>query len=144
MKDLLKKRKAFNFYRSYYDMFMMLSNDKDKLDYITAILEKQFEGNDPNLDGMALLAYTGQKHNIDSQVEGFLNKTRGSIPPSVPPTEGPSHVSNTIVMTTEPPLVPPSVQEKEKEEEKEEEQVKEKDKFLDEDELLELFWSKRK
>jgi hypothetical protein len=145
MKELLKKRKAFNFYRSYYDMFIMLSTDKDKLDYITAILEKQFEGKEPELDGMSLLAYTGQKHNIDSQVEGFLNKTKGSLPPSIPPTEppyqDPSYVSNDSVMTTEPPTEPPYQQEKEKGKEKGKEKVEVQAK--DEDELLDLFWNKR-
>jgi hypothetical protein len=127
MKDLLKKRKAFNFYRSYYDIFSALPVE-NRLDYITAILEKQFEGIDPTLKGITLLAYAGQKHNIESQVEGFLNKTRGSVPPYLPPTEPPSYVSNDIVMTTEPPYLPPtqppSVQEKEKEKEKEEVQEK--------------------
>jgi hypothetical protein len=127
MKELLKKRKGFNFYRSYYDVFNLLS-EKDRLDFITAILDKQFEGRDTDLEGMALLAYTSQKHSIDSQVEGFLNKMRGSQPPSLPPTEPPSYVSNDSVMTTEPPSVPPSEppyqQEKEEEKEEEKEQVK--------------------
>ena len=144
MKNLLQKRKAFNFYKSYYDMFMMLPNDKDKLDYITAILERQFEGTEPILNGMALLAYTGQKHNIDSQVEGFLNKTKGSVPPTeqplVPPSVPPTYVPDDTIMTTEPPSLPPYQQEKEKEKEKEKGKVQE----LDEEELLELFWNKRK
>jgi hypothetical protein len=153
MKELLKQRKGFNFYRSYFDVFNMLQTDKDKLDYITAILEKQFEGNEPELDGMALLAYVGQKHSVDKQVEGFINQQRKkdpSIPPyqdpSIPPYQDPSYVSNDSVMTTEDPSIPPSIppyqqeKEKEKEEVKEEVQVQE----IDEDVFLELFWNKRK
>jgi hypothetical protein len=121
MKELLKTRKGFNFYRSYYDVFCMLS-EKDRLNFITAILEKQFEGKDIELDGMALLAYTGQKHSIDKQVEGFINKTKPSVPPTEPPYQDPSYVSNDIVMTTEPPSVPPYQQEKEEEQEKEKEE----------------------
>ncbi len=140
MKELLKKRKAFNFYRSYYDVFNLLS-EKDRLDFITAILDKQFEGRDTELEGMSLLAYASQKHNIDNQVDGFLNKMKGTQPPSLPPTEppyqDPSYVSNDIVMTTEPPTEPPSVQEKEEEKEEEKVQVE------DEDKLLEQFWNKR-
>ncbi len=141
MKELLKQRKGFNFYRSYFDVFNMLQTDKDKLDFITAILERQFEGNEPELDGMALLAYVGQKHSVDKQVEGFINQQKKkdpSIPPtedpyqlpSLPPTEDPSYVSNDSVMTTEDPSLPPSLQEKE------EEQVKEKEQ--DQDELEHL------
>jgi hypothetical protein len=145
MKKLLKERKGFNFYRSYFDVFNMLQTDKDKLDYITAILERQFEGNEPELDGMSLLAYVSQKHSVDKQIEGFINQQRKkdpSIPPYQDPTQPPSYVSNDSVMTTEDPSIPPYQQEKEKEKEKEEEkeQVQEKD----ENELLELFWNKRK
>jgi hypothetical protein len=155
MKELLKQRKGFNFYRSYFDVFNMLQTDKDKLDFITAILERQFEGNEPELDGMALLAYVGQKHSVDKQVEGFINQQRKkdpSIPPyqdpSIPPTEGPSYVSNDSVMTTEGPSLPPYQQEKEKEKEqvkeKEEEQEQVEVQVQSEDELFELFWNKRK
>ena len=149
MKELLKKRKGFNFYRSYFDVFNMLQTDKEKLDFITAILERQFEGNEPDLDGISLLAYVGQKHNVDKQVEGFINQQRKkdpSIPPtedpSIPPTEDLSYVSNDIVMTTEGPSIPPYQQEKEKEKEEEKEQVE--GQVQAEDELFELFWNKRK
>jgi hypothetical protein len=151
MKELLKQRKGFNFYRSYFDVFNMLQTDKDKLDFITAILERQFEGNEPELDGMALLAYVGQKHSVDKQVEGFINQQRKkdpSIPPtqdpSIPPTQDPSYVSNDGVMTTEDPSIPPSLQEKEKEQVKEKEEEQVKVQVQSEDELFELFWNKRK
>ena len=42
------KRKAFNFLRSYYDVLNELGNDKDKLNFLLAILNKQFTDEDPN------------------------------------------------------------------------------------------------
>ena len=106
---VMKKRKAFNFYRSYYEVAMNLDSiEREK--FLTAILRKQFEDVEPNLDGMSGFAYLSQKHSIDSQVDGYKNKV-GYQPPTEPP----------II----PPTEPPSVQEKEKgkEEEKELEKV---------------------
>jgi len=69
------ERKAFNFYKSYYEVFKMLENDEDKLQFITALLEKQFENKEPGkMLPMATFAYKSQEHNIISQVEGFINK----------------------------------------------------------------------
>jgi hypothetical protein len=128
----MEKRKAFNFYRSYYEVVMELESDKDRLDFLMALLNKQFNDVEPVLSGSAKFAYVSQRHSINSQVEGFKHKsgyqppTQGpSIPPTEPPTQGPIYVSDTIVMTTEPPYQPPSVQEQEKGEEKE--KVKEKE-----------------
>jgi len=114
----MKNRKAFNFYRSYYDMVVELP-DEQKVQFLMAILNKQFLDVEPELDGLVGLLYKSQKHSIDAQVDGYKSKmkiTTPSIPPSVPPTEGPTE--------------PPSVQEKEKEkgEEKEKVQVYEKNK----------------
>ena len=48
----LTKRKGFNFYRSYFDVYNEL-NDADKLAFIDALLEKQFLGKNPeNLSGL--------------------------------------------------------------------------------------------
>lgn len=69
------ERKAFNFYKSYYEVFKMLENDEDKLQFITALLEKQFENKEPGkMLPMATFAYKSQEHNIIAQVEGFINK----------------------------------------------------------------------
>ena len=107
------ERKAFNFYKSYFDVYNELS-DKDKLLFIDALLKKEFWGLEPELKGMAKFAYLSQKHSIDSQVEGFEYKTNTKLnAPTVPPT------------------VPPTVQEKEKEKEKEKEEIP----FI-------LFWDK--
>ncbi len=96
------KRKGFNFYRSYFDVYNEL-NDKDKLLFIDALLKRQFHGTEPTeLKGMVSFAYLSQKHNIDAQVKGFEDKTKIKLlPPCLPPNE------------------PPCLQEKEKEKEKE-------------------------
>ncbi len=78
------KRKGFNFFRSYYDVYNELS-DKDKLSFIEALLDKQFLGINPKgLEGMAKFAWISQVNSIDSQVKGFQDKT-GII---LHPTEG--------------------------------------------------------
>jgi hypothetical protein len=86
-------RKAFNFYRSYYDVFLMLESDTDKVQFITALLKKQFENIDTdNLSPMALFAYKSQEHNINSQIEGYLSKNKlgGRQGASVGPRQGAS------------------------------------------------------
>lgn len=117
----MKNRKAFNFYRSYYEVAMELPLEERAL-FLTALLQKQFEDIEPSLEGMVKFAYLSQKHSINSQVEGFKNKK--GIDPSEPPSEGGNEPPY------EPPSKgdnePPSVQEKEKVKEKG--KVKEKEK----------------
>lgn len=77
----MSNRKAFNFYKSYYDVSMEL-NDKDFVAFIKALLKKQFEGVEPNdLSGMAKFCYMSQKHSIDSQVAGYETKTKVKLTP---------------------------------------------------------------
>lgn len=74
------KRKGFNFFRSYYDVYNELTNDKDKLDFINALLDRQFLGVKPtNLKGMANFAYISQTNSIDSQVKGYEDKTGSKL-----------------------------------------------------------------
>ena len=84
-------RKAFNFYRSYYDVAKELSK-KDREEFLMALLQKQFEGIEPKLEGMAKFAYLSQQHSIDSQVKGYEDKTKEKLTPieggSVGGTEG--------------------------------------------------------
>lgn len=88
-------RKAFNFFRSYYDVANELS-DKDRLAFYDALLLKQFENKNTDLKGMANFAYVSQNHSIESQLKGYYDKTKdekfnpklapsvgGTIPPSV-------------------------------------------------------------
>jgi hypothetical protein len=97
-------RQGFNFYVSYYEVAKELS-EKDRLKFLWAILEREFEGIEPNLEGMAKFAYLSQKHSIDKQVKGYEDKTGEKLTP----TQGGS------VGGTEGGSVGPSVQEKEKE-----------------------------
>jgi len=113
----LTKRKGFNFFRSYYDVYNEL-NDKDKVAFIDALLDRQFLGIKPdNLKGMTKFAYISQINSIDSQVKGYedklvaLNKNIQNYNPWV----GVNEKENT-----------PTLQEKEKVEEKVEVEEKEK------------------
>ena len=72
----LTKRKGFNFFRSYYDVYNELESDKDKVAFIEALLDRQFLGIKPiDLKGMAKFAYISQTNSIDSQVKGYEDKT---------------------------------------------------------------------
>ena len=98
-------RKAFNFYRSYYEIAIEL-NDKDRLAFYDALLKRQFTGVETELKGMAKFAYVSQKHSIDLQIKGYMDKTKDPlVHPSVGGKQGGS--------------VDPSVQEKEEGKEKE-------------------------
>lgn len=117
----MKEREAFNFYKSYFDVLNMLDRE-EQLDFLIALLEKQFYGLEPSLKGQSLFAYVSQKHSIDKQVEGWENKTKSKLkppidypkqPPYLPPTEPP----------TEDPTQPPYQQEQGKGQEKEEGEV---------------------
>ena len=104
------ERLLFKFYKSYFDTAKML-DDKNRLKFYDALFEKQFNFIEPSLDGLANLVWVSQKHSIDAQVNGWLDKMKsmGIQPP------------------TAPPIQPPCIQLKEKEKEKEKEEVKEKE-----------------
>jgi hypothetical protein len=74
-------RIAFNFYRSYFDILAEL-NDTEKLQFLMALFNKQFNGIDPDLKGMAKFAYLSQKHSIDKQVIGYQKKTGYNLLPT--------------------------------------------------------------
>jgi hypothetical protein len=100
-------RKAFNFYRSYWEVANELS-DKDRLAFYDALLKRQFTGQETDLKGLVKFAYLSQKHSIDRQVKGFEDKTKSTL---IDPTEGGAEGS------TQHPYQ--QVKEKEKEEVKE-------------------------
>ena len=92
----LTKRKGFNFFRSYYDVYNELETNEDKIAFIEALLDRQFLGIKPeNLKGMAKFAYISQTNSIDSQVKGYEDKTKTILHPTqggcvgviTPPTE---------------------------------------------------------
>lgn len=79
----MSKRKGFNFYASYYDVFNELEKDKDKVEFIQALLDRQFLGKEPEgLKGLSKFAYISQKHSIDQQVKGWEDKTGEKLTPS--------------------------------------------------------------
>lgn len=78
----LTKRKGFNFFRSYYDVYNELETEKDKVAFIEALLDRQFLGIKPTtLTGMAKFAYISQTNSIDSQVKGYEDKTKTILYP---------------------------------------------------------------
>lgn len=85
----LTKRKGFNFFRSYYDVYNELETTTDKIAFIEALLDRQFLGVKPNnLKGMAKFAYISQTNSIDSQVKGYEDKTGNVLTPCLPPSVG--------------------------------------------------------
>lgn len=68
-------RKAFNFFRSYYETASELS-DKDRLAFYDALILEQFTGQKTNLKGMAKFAYISQSHSISSQIEGYNQRLK--------------------------------------------------------------------
>ena len=122
----LTKRKGFNFFRSYYDVYNELS-DKDKVAFMDALLDRQFLGVKPNdLKGMAKFAYISQTNSIDSQVKGYEDKT--GIKLKCTPTEGGCQGG----------IEPPTEQVEEKEKVKE--KVKEKYNGIDQKIDFNFFW----
>ena len=63
-------RKAFNFYRSYWEVAQEL-NDKDRLAFYDALLKRQFTGIETELEGITKFAYLSQKHSINVQHQGL-------------------------------------------------------------------------
>ena len=108
----LTKRKGFNFFRSYFDVYNELETNEDKVAFIEALLDRQFLGIKPdNLKGMAKFAYISQTNSIDSQVKGYEDKTGCFLHPTVGGSVG--------------VITPPAVQVQVKEEVQVEEKVKE-------------------
>ncbi len=114
MAKKLTKRKAFNFLRSYFDVLNELENDSDKLEFLTAIINKQFLDEDPiGLNFLVNLCYESQRHHIETSVKGYKFSKKTDLlgnPIGVPLEGGAKGV-----------LLAPPVQEEEKEEEKEKE-----------------------
>ena len=117
-------RKGFNFYRSYFDVAMELS-DKDRLAFYDALAKRQFLGEEPTLTGRAKIAYISQRYVIDAQVKGWEDKTGTSLK-VVEKQEVNTPCQGGCQGGTCGGSYAPSVQEKEKEKEKEKEEVKEK------------------
>lgn len=104
-------RKAFNFYRSFYDVALLLP-DLERSEFLMAICHAQFTGEiiEPTLP-MAKLAFTSQLHSIEKQLVGFKWATK--IIPTDEPIEEPS--GGAYVDPKEEPSVQEQVQVQEQE-----------------------------
>jgi hypothetical protein len=109
------KRKAFNFYRSYYDVALLLP-EIDRAEFLMAICHAQFTGEikEPEFP-MAKLAFASQLHSIKKQIDGFVFGTL--TPHSDKPLKEPSQ--GALQGASQEPLPQVQVQGKEKEKEKE-------------------------
>lgn len=116
MAKKLTKRKGFNFLRSYFDVLNQIPEDKDKLNFLLSIINKQFLDEDPkDLNFIVNLSYESQRHQIETSVKGYKSKTNDLMQyPCQGGTEG----------ACQGGYQDPYLQEEEKEEEKEEEQEK--------------------
>lgn len=102
-------KKAFNFYRSYWEVANELK-DTDRLAFYDALLKKQFTNEDTELNGMVKFAYLSQKHSIDKQIDGYISQMSKRHPNEDPWQGG-----------TQGAYIDPTQQEKEKEKEQEKE-----------------------
>tara|TARA_R110000823_G_scaffold50357_2_gene126329 strand:+ start:389 stop:1054 length:666 start_codon:yes stop_codon:yes gene_type:complete len=129
----LTKRKGFNFFRSYYDVYNLLPQE-DKIAFMDALLDRQFLGVKPeSLKGMAKFAYVSQTNSIDSQVKGYEDKTRTKLNPLEVNNYTPTVGVNKKDLT-------PTLQVQVEVQEKEKEQYTIKDKFESE-KLFLLDWN---
>ena len=122
--NIFNQKKAFNFYRSYYETSLLLQKE-DKAEFIEAILHYQFTGEliEPK-SPMALLAFRGQMHSLNKQVTGY--KSGKNTYPNGNPTKGAYKAKDKSTHKQ----VQVQVQEEEEEQEKEEVQVYRKFKHL--------------
>ena len=93
------KRKAFNFLRSYFDMYNKMPETEEMSDrerFLEAILNKQFLNEDPtNLNMIVDMAYESSRHQIEKSVKGWETKTGNELgQPTEDPTEDPDYDPN--------------------------------------------------
>jgi hypothetical protein len=116
MAKKLTKRKAFNFLRSYYDLLNELQSEDDQLNFIKAVLNKQFLDQDPEgLNFIVNICYESQRHSIEQSVSGYKQKMKTDLLGN--PIEGGRQGGS--VGGRQGGRQAPSVQEEEKEKEKE-------------------------
>jgi len=129
MAKKLTKRKAFNFLRSYYDVLNELNDDKDKLSYLLAIMDKSFLDENPQgLSFLANLCYESQRHSIESSVNGWKRAEKTDL------------LGNPITtIETTPTTTPTTTSPTTPKEEEEKEEEKEKEQLIDSSKLLSLY-----
>lgn len=69
--DIFEDRQAFNFYRSYYEVSLLL-NEINRAEFINSILHYQFTGEllEPKNRDAAIM-FKGQMHSLKKQVNGY-------------------------------------------------------------------------
>ncbi len=116
----LTKRKGFNFFRSYYDVYNELETNQQKVDFMDALFDRQFQGIKPlDLKGLSKFAYISQVNSIDTQVKGYEDKLM-SLNKDVPNYDPWHGVNEKLLTPTAQEKVQEEVQGKEKEKVKEE------------------------
>ena len=74
------KRKGFNFLRSYFDVLNEIPDDSDKLEFLMAVINKQFLDENPDgLGFVAKLSYESQRHSIEQSVKGYKDKMKTDV-----------------------------------------------------------------
>ncbi len=92
MANKTEQRKGFSFLRSYYDVLDDIPSDTEKLEYLMAILNRQFKGIEPTFVGVWSKAlYKSQRHAIEKSADGWESKTGQQLyQPTQDPSVGPS------------------------------------------------------
>ena len=65
----MDERKAFSFYRSYYEAAKDLPSKEDQADFLMAICSYIFDGVDPEIQGVASAMFKLAKPNLDTSVK---------------------------------------------------------------------------
>ena len=91
----MNKRKAFNFYRSFYDVYKEL-NEKQAKEFMDNLLAVEFLEKSIDevvfKDKICSIIWSSIKHSIEAQVKGYAHKTGLSLEndiPTVAPTVAP-------------------------------------------------------
>lgn len=66
---IVDERKAFSFYRSYYEAAKDLPTKEDQADFLMAICSYIFDGVDPEIQGVASAMFKLAKPNLDTSVK---------------------------------------------------------------------------
>lgn len=94
----MRKRKQFNFYRSFAEVANQLPK-KYRLEFYEAIINHQLVGATPNFSGILAVAWAGVKHSLEKQLTGYVIATSElspsgggsggdpSVPSNIPPEE---------------------------------------------------------
>jgi hypothetical protein len=91
---MFEKRKAVNFFRSYWEIAQELS-DADRVKFYDAVLKMLFTGQETELKGMSKFAFISQKHSLSKQIQGFTDIMKRyendlpTLPPKVAPNVAP-------------------------------------------------------